>query len=119
MKVSTTLAFVATLATMALSAQSAALAGTTTLQKAASDSSLMKYIIIFEKGLETPDRVVKAAEKKLKEIGAYITYEYNTVVKGFAVSAPADVIAIFEKNDNDAQYPFIVEVDQVVSANNH
>jgi hypothetical protein len=80
-------------------------------------SGLMKYIVIFEKGLDTPDRVVKAAEKRLKEIGAYITYEYNTVVKGFAVSAPADVIATFAKDDNDPLYPFIVEVDKEVSTN--
>jgi hypothetical protein len=75
---------------------------------------LSKYIVVFEKGLETPDRIVKAAEERLKSIGAYITYEYNTVLKGFAVTAPADVMNAFAVQDNNAEYPFIIETDKQV-----
>lgn len=75
---------------------------------------LSKYIVVFEKGLETPDRIVKAAEDRLKAIGAFITYEYNTVLKGFAVTAPADAMTAFAVEDNNEEFPFIIEADKKV-----
>lgn len=82
--------------------------------RSGSREGLSKFIVVFEKGLETPDRIVKAAEERLKSIGAYITYEYNTVLKGFAVTAPADVMTTFATEDNNDEYPFIVETDKEV-----
>lgn len=79
---------------------------------------LAKYIVIFEKGLDTPDSILRTAEHKLKEIGALITYEYNTVIKGFAVTAAPQVIEEFATSGNNPQYPFIVEIDKEVSTNN-
>jgi hypothetical protein len=86
------------------------------------DVGLGKYIVVFEKGLDTPENIVKDVEKKLTGLGGTITYEYNTVLRGFAVTIPTDVMETFQKEEmtslqND-KFPFYIEKDQVVSINN-
>lgn len=103
------LGYVITLAATALTAVSAAAV------PRQDTTGLTKYLVIFEKGLATPDRVIRMAERKLKELGATITYEYNTVIKGFAVTAPAVAISSFETEQVDPEFPYIVEVDKEVS----
>ena len=56
-------------------------------------------------------------ESKLKEFGALITYEYNTLIRGFAVTCDSDVMSKLQADEvsQESQYPFFVEVDQPVS----
>lgn len=83
---------------------------------------LGKYIVVFEKGLDTPENVVKDVEKKLTTLGGTITYEYTTVLRGFAVTIPTDIMETFQKEEmtalQNAKFPFYIEKDQVVSINN-
>lgn len=72
------------------------------------------YIVVFERGLDTPDDVVSKIGATLKQLGAKINYEYKAVVKGFSVSAPTSAIEHL-KGYNDADYPFVIEKDQRVS----
>lgn len=75
-----------------------------------------RYIIVFEKGFDTPSHVVKNLETKLKEIGADILYRYDTVLNGFAVTLPSDKVTTLE-SINDQKFPFFIERDQEVSIN--
>lgn len=81
---------------------------------AGSSDSWPSYVVLFEKGMETPDSIVKSLENKLKELGALITYEYNTVIKGFTVKAPKAVMEQVH-TEEDSQYPFIIEEDKIVT----
>ncbi|PRT55854.1 hypothetical protein B9G98_03474 [Wickerhamiella sorbophila] len=69
------------------------------------------YLIIFRKGFDTPDRLVRALSNNLKSLGAKINFEYHTVIKGFAVSMPKslvdEVVAL-----SDSEFPFVVEEDK-------
>lgn len=75
-----------------------------------------RYIIVFEKGFDTPSSVVKTVEKKLKEMGADILYRYDTVLNGFAVKLPSDKVTTLE-SINDQKFPFFIERDQAVTIN--
>lgn len=82
----------------------------------AAEAAVSRYIIVFEKGIETPDKNVRKVEDKLKSLGGTITYEYNTVLKGFAVSIPEDIMENFQKEEMTSEgfneFPFYVEKDQ-------
>lgn len=69
------------------------------------------YLIIFEKGFDTPDRLVRQVANNLKKIGAQINFEYHTVIKGFAVSLPKDLVSDVHAFNNP-EYPFVVEEDK-------
>lgn len=69
------------------------------------------YIIIFSKGLATPDRVVKSLEDSIKGQGGKINYQYRTVIKGFSVSMDPEAMDRV-RSMNDVDFPFVVEVDQ-------
>lgn len=69
------------------------------------------YIIVFSKGLDTPDRVVRSLEDSIKGQGGQIHYEYRTVIKGFSVSMDPSAMERV-KAMNDVDFPFVVEVDQ-------
>lgn len=74
-------------------------------------ASTQDYLIIFRKGFDTPDRLVRALSNNLKSLGAKINFEYHTVIKGFAVSMPKtlvdQVVAL-----SDEEFPFVVEEDK-------
>lgn len=85
------------------------------LTDAASADSWPSYVVVFESGMETPDAIVKALENKLKQLGALITYEYNTVIKGFTVKAPKTVMDQVHTEEKDCKFPFIIEEDKTVT----
>lgn len=69
------------------------------------------YIIVFERGFETPDRIVAGVNEALQKAGAVIKYRYHTVIKGFAVSLPPDKVNVIEAI-NHSDFPFVIEHDQ-------
>ncbi|KAK9471816.1 uncharacterized protein V1510DRAFT_419085 [Dipodascopsis tothii] len=88
---------------------------------AATDASDLKsYIVTFKKGKGTPEKVVQAAMDKIKALGGHVTHEYDTVLKGFAVTIPATVVSAFEsrvESFQNADFPFVVEEDRSVNIN--
>ncbi|KAK9264751.1 hypothetical protein V1519DRAFT_436110 [Lipomyces tetrasporus] len=77
------------------------------------------YIIRY-KMLDTPDSVVNIAMKAIKDLGGSITHEYNTVMRGFAITVPKGValkgvLAAFKEKASVADFPFAIEEDKPVS----
>lgn len=58
--------------------------------------------------------MVTSVKNQLQSLGAVITHEYTTVLKGFAVTAPEEAMESFEIQAQDFEYPITVEQDKVV-----
>lgn len=88
-----------------------------------------RFIIVFEKGFDTPPTLVAATESKLKALGFDIVYRYNTVLNGFAIAPSPALIADSSKYQsqdqlvaaiqalNDKSFPFFIEKDQAAGIN--
>ncbi|CAN6638627.1 hypothetical protein TRVA0_017S00760 [Trichomonascus vanleenenianus] len=87
----------------------------------AAAADLGKYIVVFEKGPATPENIVEVVKAKLVALGASIGYEYHTVLKGFALTIPKDVMVKFQKEDEASvqskEFPFFIEEDKEVTTN--
>ncbi|KAG5358789.1 hypothetical protein CKK34_5076 [Yarrowia sp. E02] len=75
-----------------------------------------KYILTF-KDDATPEATVASVKKAIEAKGGKIGYEYS-FIKGFAFSAPDQAIQYLKDTKEYANFPFILEQDQVVSLNN-
>ncbi|ODQ68037.1 hypothetical protein NADFUDRAFT_81127 [Nadsonia fulvescens var. elongata DSM 6958] len=73
-----------------------------------------KYIVIFEKGQETPENIISSMKSKLLSLGAHISHEYTTLLRGFAFSAPIDLVVSLEQDENvnNEDFPFYLEEDE-------
>ncbi|AOW00139.1 hypothetical protein B0I72DRAFT_133058 [Yarrowia lipolytica] len=74
-----------------------------------------KYILTF-KDDSTPEATVDQVKKAIVSKGGKIGYEYS-FIKGFAFSAPDKAIQYLKTTKEYANFPFILEQDQVVSLN--
>lgn len=63
--------------------------------------------------------MVTSVKNQLQSLGAVITHEYTTVLKGFAVTAPEEAMESFEVQAQDLKYPVTVEQDKVVCKYQH
>lgn len=72
---------------------------------------------MFE-NLETPQNIVDTVETKLQELGAQITHQYDTIMKGFAFSASKDKVDEFKQEEKSPieQFPFVIEDDGIATA---
>ncbi|KAK9466633.1 hypothetical protein V1512DRAFT_263096 [Lipomyces arxii] len=79
----------------------------------------VKMYIVRYNILDTPDVVVARAIKTMKSLGARVTHEFHTVMRGFTVSIPAalrptEVLDAFKTQAASPDFPFKIEEDQPV-----
>ncbi|KAK9464108.1 uncharacterized protein V1516DRAFT_669580 [Lipomyces oligophaga] len=85
------------------------------------DATTKTYIVTFSKDKAPPAKVVDATMEKFKDIGGKITHKFDTLLIGFTVALPTEVLStstedVFTTLQN-SDYPFTFEEDQPVSIN--
>ena len=72
-----------------------------------------KSAIVWFDDPSTPDSVINEAKDSILKAGGKITHEY-TIIKGFAVQAPAAALETMQTWGND--HSVRIEEDEVISA---